>query len=313
MSPGYLVAQGPIPLTVNDAGNGDAPNATFKETVVTGILWSYYGRICEHFQSLGHTVFAASYDWRLGVKQNAEWLYGKILDWAEGDPLYLVGHSLGGMVGRGLLRLAADANNDAQFVRLLTLGTPHLGSLSIPRLWGHQGSFWILLYLAFYPTSRVLAFYDNRPGPSNILDDVIARLVSTYVLMPQPANPCFGFGYSYSLAMDAATYAGFNPFLRQDRFDAAMEEQDWLAHSVYPNQQLSVISRGLWTAQQVFDPKKLNFPEGYLFNLEGDSTVAVGSAELPNVRQIMVTGIEHQALPYDPAILPSIPGWLFGP
>jgi hypothetical protein len=310
MTPTYLVAQGPIPLMVNDAGDGDAPNSTFKQTVVTGILWSYYGRLCEHFKGLGHQVYYGGYDWRLGVKAAAQELYAPIIFWSNGEPIYMIGHSLGGMVGRGILRIAHDENTQGHFVRLLTLGTPHHGSLSIPRLWGHLGSFWSLLYALFYPTSKALALYAGISSAANVLDEVIASLVSTYSLLPQPDSPCLAGGYDYAAVMNPNTYAVFNGYLKPERFAAAQAEHVWLADSIYPQQQYSVVSRGLATPYRVRDVNRLQFSDGYDYSLLGDGTVDTASADCPNVANYFVEGIEHQALPYDPKVLPLYEGLL---
>jgi hypothetical protein len=78
LHPAQLVVNGPFPLAVNPAGTGDAPNPTFKGTVIQGVLRSYYGRLVDHFTALGHQVLPLPYDWRLGVQLLAPRLWASV-------------------------------------------------------------------------------------------------------------------------------------------------------------------------------------------------------------------------------------------
>lgn len=88
----------------------------------------------------GLTVRWADYDWRRSVEDNGALLARRI----EADPARrqcLVGHSLGGLVAR-----AALAATDATVERIVTLGTPHHGSLAA--LQALRGSYIIVRYIA---------------------------------------------------------------------------------------------------------------------------------------------------------------------
>lgn len=79
-------------------------------------------------------IFAmALYDDRVGVERNTQHLekvIEEILDLANNESLYLIGHSLGGLVGRHFVK-----TYDPKKIKLLvTIGSPHLCGLSrIPR------------------------------------------------------------------------------------------------------------------------------------------------------------------------------------
>ena len=81
-------------------------------------------------------VVPVSYDWRLGVEDTAARLAQQVDDW--GAPAHLVAHSMGGLVCR-MLRVRhrrswdrlLDTANTSKGGRLVMLGAPTLGSLSI--------------------------------------------------------------------------------------------------------------------------------------------------------------------------------------
>ncbi len=94
----------------------------------------------------GFTVRWADYDWRRSIEDNGALLASRI----EAEPArrqYLVGHSLGGLVAR-----AALAATDATVERVVTLGTPHHGSLAA--LQALRGSYIIVRYIAQLDPSR---------------------------------------------------------------------------------------------------------------------------------------------------------------
>ncbi len=79
-------------------------------------------------------IFAmALYDDRLGVEKNTQHLeqvIDEVLNLTNGKSLYLIGHSLGGLVGRHYVKIY----NPKKIKLLITLGSPHLCGLSrIPR------------------------------------------------------------------------------------------------------------------------------------------------------------------------------------
>lgn len=311
MTPTRLAAGGPGPLLVNDGGTGDGPHPTFKRTVIGGPLASYYGRTVAHFQSLGHEVLQLGYDWRLGVLAAADGAWQRIREWAGDDPVYLLGHSLGGMVGRAVIRLAEAEGHGDQVVRLLTLGTPQQGSLAIVRLWARLTETYKLLKLVFYPALALSEAISPQGELLAHLDEVIGSFVSTYSLLPFDGAPTFGGGFDRAAEMDRNTYVTFNGWLLAQRFAAAITEQAILADSVYPAKQLSLIGVGVQTAYQVKDVARLAEPGGYHYDFGGDGTVDGASARLPGVPQVFCSGTEHSALPYEPSVLTRLPNLLF--
>ncbi|MFX1538850.1 MAG: esterase/lipase family protein, partial [Promethearchaeota archaeon] len=75
----------------------------------------------------------ALYDDKLGVEKNADHLekvIDEVLNLTNHDSLYLISHSLGGLIGRYFVKMY-----DPRKIRLLvTLGSPHM--CGVPRFWG---------------------------------------------------------------------------------------------------------------------------------------------------------------------------------
>lgn len=121
----------------------------------------------------GFTVRWADYDWRRSVQDSGAALASRI----EAEPArrqYLVGHSLGGLVAR-----AALAATDATVERVVTLGTPHRGSLAA--LQALRGSYITLRYIAQLDPSRsaeelAQAVFSGFPSLHQMLPDGVPTL-----------------------------------------------------------------------------------------------------------------------------------------
>lgn len=78
--------------------------------------------------------FVWNYDWRKSLSEIEgkfeEYINSKNLD--QNDEVYLVGHSLGGLVAR---LWASDNLNNYEIKEVVTLGSPHLGSLETYSVW----------------------------------------------------------------------------------------------------------------------------------------------------------------------------------
>ncbi len=103
-----------------------APTAVLLHAAVVGRgTLALFGR---RLAALGFRVHIPGYPNRrldlAGCAEHLAPILARLADEAAPAPTHLVGHSLGGLVARRLLHLHCPAN----FGRLVTLGTPHLGS-----------------------------------------------------------------------------------------------------------------------------------------------------------------------------------------
>lgn len=86
----------------------------------------------EGFPSFGELVTIA-YDWRYTVQALAESATVTILTEharQKADKIRIVAHSMGGLIARGIYRILKEQNKELLIKRIVTAGTPHLGSTS---------------------------------------------------------------------------------------------------------------------------------------------------------------------------------------
>jgi pimeloyl-ACP methyl ester carboxylesterase len=124
-------------------------------------------------QVAGYSVRFFDYDWRRDVQELGALLATRIGAQLAAQPdcsISLVGHSMGGLVGRVALATAPGA----AVQRLITLGTPHDGSFApVQALRG------------VYPLVRRIAQLDPARSAESLARDVFATFHSLYQLLPR--------------------------------------------------------------------------------------------------------------------------------
>lgn len=119
-------------------------------------------------EACGYTVRYHDYDWRRDIGELGLALAQR-LSWFSARELTLIGHSMGGLVGRVALRRMADPRVRA----LITLGAPH------------EGSFAPLLALrGVYPLVRRVAQLDPERGAETLAREVFSTFPSLYQMLP---------------------------------------------------------------------------------------------------------------------------------
>lgn len=91
-----------------------------------------YQPLIDALKNAGQEVRPYFYDWRRPIAENAAGLNTIIT-----EPVNLVGHSMGGLVGRSYLESSQGRN----LSKLYTIGTPHLGSTLAYPMWS-AGEIW---------------------------------------------------------------------------------------------------------------------------------------------------------------------------
>ncbi|HWM21889.1 MAG TPA: CHAT domain-containing protein [Ilumatobacteraceae bacterium] len=127
-------------------------------------------------------VVPVAFDWRLGIDAAADLLAKKVDEW--GQPAHLVAHSMGGLVCR-MLRARHrkswdrlfDRGDVAKGGRLVMLGTPSLGSLSIATALTAEDKM-----------VRWLARLDLRNNRDEV-QQIVASFPGAYQLLPSPDLP----------------------------------------------------------------------------------------------------------------------------
>ncbi|HEX6107113.1 MAG TPA: hypothetical protein VFZ26_16105, partial [Gemmatimonadales bacterium] len=131
-------------------------------------------------------VLPVSYDWRLDIDHSANALAARIEQWAQGTPVHIVAHSMGGLVSRRMIQLHPalwasmdDPEGRHRGGRLVMLGTPNRGSYAIPLTLTGEEFMVKLLDVADLTKGRrnVLALLNGFPGTYQMLPSPEVRTV----------------------------------------------------------------------------------------------------------------------------------------
>ena len=119
--------------TMRIGADGDTPVVPYSQLAVSG-LYSAYDDLKDYLHRQGYvdnsTLFTLAYDWRRDIPNatlaNLDALVNLARTVAGTSQVDIVGHSMGGLVARNYI--SANAATAAKVRRLITLGTPYLGS-----------------------------------------------------------------------------------------------------------------------------------------------------------------------------------------
>lgn len=122
-----------------------------------------------------------SYDWREDIAKSAERLAAEVKTFGNGQPVHLVGHSMGGLVSRTFIQLFPDlwqSMRDPQGCseggRLIMLGTPNHGSYAIP-----------LAMSGGEKLVKMLGVVDRKHDLKELLD-ILNTFLGSYQMLPSP-------------------------------------------------------------------------------------------------------------------------------
>ncbi len=136
-----------------------------------GVLLYAYARLLLELQIAGFAVSLHAYDWRLGLDELGAALAARIR--AGGEPVHLIGHSMGGMVAR--MALGSLPRRWAR--KFIMLGTPNYGSFApVQALRGT------------YPFVRKVLMLDPHHSPEELAATVFNTFPGLYQLLPPPGR-----------------------------------------------------------------------------------------------------------------------------
>jgi pimeloyl-ACP methyl ester carboxylesterase len=225
-------------------------------------------------RAAGFAVVLHAYDWRRDLNALAAELDAR-LQLETSAEIAVVAHSMGGL----LARAALNAAGGRRVTRLITLGTPHAGSLAA-----------VQALRGTYPAVRRLAAIDTHHSPEYLTDAVFKCLPSLYQLLPrllpdlfEPKNwPEHGCVPDPNLLQAARTFL--------DRLPPPDERC------------IALVGTGQRTVTAL---SRAGNQFRYQVSSQGDGTVPAASARLPGAANYFLR-CEHSELPRHPLVAQAL-------
>ncbi len=148
-----------------------------KAVEALGVLLVVYLKLKLRLKIAGFDAAFHPFDWRRDIREMGASLAERIRgDTAAGhDSLYLVAHSMGGLVARAALKGLADAGEADRVQRLIMLGSPNFGSFSPVQVLSGNHSL-----------VKKVAALDSVNDEPRLVNDVFGSFTGLYQMLPAP-------------------------------------------------------------------------------------------------------------------------------
>jgi len=302
-----LAQKGLSQLALTAAGDEEADPVYRGLMSAKGSLKDYYG-ILEDTLRRDWELVTWGYDWRKDTRSAAAALVQFLLTKHPGRNVWIVGHSLGGLVARLTYVGMVNAGSGGLVKRVLTLGTPSWGSYSsvwgLSRLSSTYHQLTIFLQFARQATSTPLAPSAITKRFDKDLDKVFTTWVSIYQLLPSRLGPGAGQDPGRQRVHQLATWQTLQPTSAAAHLAATNQWEAEIA-TARPPAALSaqVIGYGIDTPERMVG-EAVEVRDSYTMGA-GDGTVAEQLGRLPEVPTYRLPA-EHSAITRHPKLLQDL-------
>ncbi|OGG36047.1 hypothetical protein A2363_00950 [Candidatus Gottesmanbacteria bacterium RIFOXYB1_FULL_47_11] len=250
---------------------------------------SVYNPIIDALSQAGWTATIYPYDWRKPIIENepmlASYINGQTTGWQE--KVNIIGHSMGGLLGRAYITREQDANKAEKFI---SVGSPHLGAVAAYPTW-EAGEIWE----GDLGWKFLLTTLAKSCSLKTKLDDRIA--VQTYFRSVNNLLPVFNYLTNKSSSQSTP-------------YNTMQEKNDWLTNPISFPFYHTVVATLRGTGQkttlgyQVGPAGKHEAPGNWIdgkpvaktISTEGDGTVLMASSEIPAADNTRVITTDHTGL-----------------
>lgn len=243
-----------------------------------GVLLTAYLKLKLRLRLAGFDVDFYPFDWRQSIQDLGAELADVIRkETQKGDttmPLYLVAHSMGGLVSRAALKVLGDMGDANRVSRLVMLGTPNYGSFSP-----------VQVFAGYHSLVRKVAAVDLEHNEQELVNDIFSTFTGLYHMLPAPDR----FTGVDLFRLDSWPATGMAP--RADLLQAAPSIHDHLA----PNDERFVLIAGV-NQETVVGVHRTDDSFVFTQSVEGDGTVPLAFAQLDGVMTYFVEE-KHGSLP----------------
>jgi pimeloyl-ACP methyl ester carboxylesterase len=228
-----------------------------------GVLLTTYLKLKLTLRLAGFDADFHPYDWRRSIRDLGAELATRIVK-ATGSsdaivPLYLVAHSMGGLVSRAALKVLDDGK---RVTRLVMLGTPNYGSFSpVQALSG------------YHSMVRKVAALDLKHDEKQLVNNVFSTFTGLYQMLPEPTR---------FTGMDLYRLENWPPTGMAPR-KAILEAAPKIHEHLAPNDERFVLIAGI-NKETVVGVHRTSDSFVFTQSLEGDGTVPLAFAQLDGVK-----------------------------
>lgn len=231
-----------------------------------GVILFAYLQLKLRLKLAGFDADFHPFDWRKGIDHLGQELAKRIKKETEsgrsGSTLYLVAHSMGGLVSRSAFAILKEKGEESRVRRLLMLGTPNFGSFTP-----------VQAIQAVYSTVRKVAALDMKHTAEQLSEKVFSTLPGLYQMLPWPQK------FSAVDLYQADVWPDDRPRPRQAILDGVSKIHDHLASG---HERFTLIA-GVGQDTTIGLEKDGEGKFVYLNSNAGDGTVPLELAQLPDV------------------------------